>query len=216
MLPTPYERFAAWAAILAGLTGFLYSVAFVVISRSSPELGGLLSALFLLVSGLLSSLALVGVYGRVRQAEPGFALWAVVLALAGALGAAIHGGYDLGNALNPPEANLASLANLPSQVDPRGLLTFGLAGLALLTFAWLMGQAGGFSRGLSRLGYLLGLLLVIIYLARLIVLQPTSPVLLIPALLAGFIVNPLWYVWLGLALRRGAPAPLTRSSPARA
>jgi hypothetical protein len=30
-----------------------------------------------------------------------------------------------------------------------------------------------------------------------------SPVLLVAALLVGFVVNPLWYVWLALELRRG-------------
>jgi hypothetical protein len=215
MHTTASERFAGVAALLAGIAGLLYSVSFVFIARSAPELGGMLSALFLLLSGLLTSAALVGVYGRVRQAEPGLALWAVVLALAGALGAAIHGGYDLSNTLNPPEANLAGLANLPNQVDPRGLLTFGVAGLAMLVLAWLMGQSGQFPRGLSRLGYVLGALLVVIYLARLIVLDATNPVLLIPALLAGFIVSPVWYVWLGRVLRRSA-APAAQTARAHA
>jgi hypothetical protein len=87
------------------------------------------------------------------------------LGLAGALGAAVHGGYDLANAINPPLADAASAANLPSQIDPRGLLTFGVAGLALFFFAWLMGQAG-FSRGLSLLGSVLAALRVVTYLAR--------------------------------------------------
>jgi hypothetical protein len=41
-----------------------------------------------------------------------------------------------------------------------------------------------------------------IYLGRLIVLDPKSPVLLVAALLAGFIVDPAFYVWLGIELRR--------------
>jgi hypothetical protein len=36
----------------------------------------------------------------------------------------------------------------------------------------------------------------------LILLQATSPAIVIPALLEGFIVNPLWYAWLGLTLLR--------------
>jgi hypothetical protein len=42
-----------------------------------------------------------------------------------------------------------------------------------------------------------------LYLGRLIVLDPTSPVILVPALLNGFLVNPALYIWLGLALLRG-------------
>jgi hypothetical protein len=47
-------------------------------------------------------------------------------------------------------------------------------------------------------------LLNIIYLGRLIILDATSLVIVIPALLTGFIVNPLWYLWLGMQLRRQA------------
>ena len=203
MKTTAFERFAGTCAILAGVSGFIYSVSFIVIARSAPATGGLLSALFLALGGLLSVGALVGLYQRLHAAEPGFALLALGLGLAGALGAAVHGGYDLANAINPPLENAAAAANLPSQIDPRGMLAFGVAGLAILLFAWLMGQ-GGFSRSQSLLGYVLAVLLVWIYLARLIVQTPTNPVLLVPVLLVGFILNPAWYIWLGLSLRQEA------------
>ncbi|MBI2845597.1 MAG: hypothetical protein HYX86_03515 [Chloroflexi bacterium] len=44
--------------------------------------------------------------------------------------------------------------------------------------------------------------LIIIYLGRLIVVTATNPIILIPALLAGFVLNPLWYIWLGLVFWR--------------
>ena len=195
-----FERFAGLCAILAGVVGFLYSVAFIVISRPAPELGGLLSALFLLLGGLLSTAALAAVYARLREADAAFALWALLLGLVGAVGAAIHGGYDLSNALHPPATpNL----DLPNAIDPRGLLTFGVAGIAMFVVAWLMGRGGGFPKGLGYLGYALAVLLVVIYLGRLIVLQAASPLIVAPALLTGFIVNPAWYIWLGLVLWRG-------------
>lgn len=200
---TSFERFAGSCAILAGVAGFLYSLAFIVIARNAPAVGGLLSALFLLLGGLLSTAALVAVYHRLRETDAAFAFWALLLSLAGALGSAIHGGYDLANAINPPEANLPGLASLPSQIDPRGLLTFGVAGIGLFAIAWLIGRGRGLPRGLGYLGYLLAVLLVVIYLGRLIVLQATSPVIVVPALLAGFVINPIWYVWVGLVLWRG-------------
>src|SRR5260221_12890525 len=136
MKTTAFERFAGACAVLAGISGFLYSISFIVIARSAPDTGGLLSALFLALGGLLSAGALVGLYQRLHAAEPGFALLALGLGLAGALGAAVHGGYDLANAINPPLENAAAAANLPSQIDPRGMLAFGVAGLAILFFAW--------------------------------------------------------------------------------
>jgi hypothetical protein len=205
MKVSAFERFAGLCAILAALSGLLYSVSFIIIARSAPALGGLLSALFLMAGGLLSVPALLGLYFRLRAADAGFALLALGLGLAGGLGAAIHGGYDLANAINAPVSNAAD-AGLANPVDPRGLLTFGVAGVSVLILAWLIGQGGGFSRSLGLLGYALGALLIIIYLARLIVLQPTNPILLIPALLVGFILNPVWYFWVGLGLLRGAQA----------
>lgn len=201
-----FAKFAGLCTILAGIINFLYAVAFVIVARSAPAVGGLLSALFLLLSGLLITTTVTALYYRLRETDAAFALWALLLGLVGTLGAAIHGGYDLGNALNPPavDAELtAALASLPSQIDPRGLTTFGVMGLALLIMAWLMGRSEAFPRGLHYLGYLLAALFIILYLARLIILNPANPVLLAPVLVAGFVVNPAWYIWLGLTLRRG-------------
>ncbi len=55
--PAPFGRFAGLCAIAAGVCAFLYAVSFVVISRSAPALGVLLSALFLMLVGLLATIA---------------------------------------------------------------------------------------------------------------------------------------------------------------
>src|SRR5207247_1037109 len=81
-----------------------------------------------------------------------------------------------------------------------GLLTFGCAGLSLFGLSCRLTRSPHFPRALGYLGYVLAALLVIIYLARLIILSPSNPAVLLPAALAGFIVNPAWYVWLGLVL----------------
>jgi hypothetical protein len=65
-----------------------------------------------------------------------FALWAALLGIGAALGTAAHGGYDLANAVNPPSVSAdfhSGLSALPNQIDPRGLFTFGVAGLAVFT-----------------------------------------------------------------------------------
>jgi len=187
------QRAAGLAALAAAATGLLYSISFVLVSRASPSTGGLLSALFLLLGGLLTVLVLVGVYDRRREARPALALLVVVLGAAGGLGAAIHGGFDLANALHPP-GSLPS--GVPNAVDPRGMLTFGVAGLAVIGLGLLIGGGPG------RFAYFAGALLIVIYLARLIILTPTNLAVLLPAALAGFIVNPVFYVWLGLWLLR--------------
>jgi hypothetical protein len=196
---TIYESFAGLCAVLVGISSFLYAIAFIilVIGGRAPALGMLLSSLFLTSIGLFSTAVLVAIYNRLRETDATFALLALLLGIAGALGSAVHGGYDLANAINPPAP---VPTDLPSQIDPRGLLTFAASGIALFIIAWLIWKGRQFPIGLAYLGWVSATLLIILYLGRLIILNPTNPVVLVPALLNGFLVNPAWYIWLGLAL----------------
>jgi hypothetical protein len=192
------ERFAGLCAMLAGISGFLYSISFVFLKN------GLLLALFLMLGGLLATVALTALYSRVRAVETTLAHLAWVLGMAGALGAAIHGGYDLANVINPPAPNFAfAIASLPSSIDPRGLLTFGVAGLGFFAFAWLMGRSDSFSPTMSYLTYLLATLLIVLFVGRLVILDTRNPLIVVVGSLSGFIVNPLWYLWLGATLSQG-------------
>jgi hypothetical protein len=185
---------AAGAAALAGVAGFAYAVAFVLL-RS----GGL-AALMLTAGGLLSVIALVAVYRVVRDASPGLASVGLIFGTVGVLGAAIHGAYDLANVLHPPGVT----TELPNAVDPRGFLTFGVSGLGVLVLSALALRTPTMPRTWAWLGVVLGVLLLIVYLGRLVVLDATSPLILAPAGLTGFIVNPIWYLWLAQILRRAA------------
>ncbi len=198
-MPASFEKFGGICAILAGIAGFLYAVSFIVVSRYIPSLGQLLSALFLMLGSLFSTAAFVAVYQRLREMNESFALWALLLGMVGLMGAAVHGGYDLANAINTVSTNLT---DLPSQIDPRGLLTFGTTGVSLVIIAWLIKSRGRLPRGLGSLGYVYGILLIVLYLGRLIILKPSAPAIMIPAVISGFVVGPLWNVWLGLALFR--------------
>lgn len=205
-----YRRFAGSAAPAAAVTTFVYSVAFVAVTPVSPHAGRTLAALCLGLGALFSTAVLVGIYDAVRETDPARALWGLLLGIIGAAGALVHGGYDLAVALGP-----ASGAGVPagalSPVDPRGLLTFGASGVGLAVLAGLMaqgssgGRAGAFPGPLAGLGYLLAVLEIILYLGRLLIVTPSNPLIVVPALLAGFIVGPAWYLWLGVVFRR-APA----------
>ncbi len=196
MKSTSFERFGGWMAIFAAIAGFVYAVAFVVLKSQ------LLSALFLTLLGLFAISALLAIYYRVRDTDTPFAFLALLFGFVSAIGTAIHGGYDLANAFNPPASIAPGLLDLPSQVDPRGLLTFGFAGIGLFVFAWLITRSEQFPKTLGYLGYLSAILSIVLYLGRLIVLNPANPVILVPVLLNGFIVSPLFYLWLGTDLLR--------------
>lgn len=183
-----FKKDSYTSAYLAGISWLLYAYYFVV--AKDP----LLSSLFLMLGGLFATKVFIALYRMLKEEDGGFATVFLVLGVAGALGTMIHGGYDLANAINPP---IGLNLNLPSQIDPRGLMAFGVTGLAVLKSSWMMSKVSSFPKNLSSLGLLSGILLIIIYLGRLIVLDPTSPVLKYSILIEGFVVNPIWYLWLG-------------------
>jgi hypothetical protein len=192
-----FERDGGLAAIGVAVAGVLYAIAFVILDDE------LTSGLFLLLTGLLTIVALAAAYVRLRAVEPGFALLALLLGTIGGAGAAVHGGFDLAYEIESEDP----LPAVPNFVDPRGLLTFGFTGLAVLLVAWLARRGAVFPARLGLLGYTLGVLLVVLYLARLIVVDSDNPAVAVPAVLAGFAAGPAWWLWLGLELRRGAEAP---------
>jgi hypothetical protein len=198
-----YERFAGLCAILAGIGGPLYFIAFVVlvVLGVAPGLGLPLSSLLLMLGGIVSTVVIVALYDRLRETDATFALWALLLGVTGMMGSAIHAGYDLANVIHPPANPLPT--DIPSQIDPRGLTTFGIPGIAFFVLAWLMTRNGGFPRRLGQLGYAVAILYIVLYLGRLIILTPTNPVVAVAALLSGVVFSPAFFIWLGLLLRRG-------------
>lgn len=199
-----FEKWAGIDSILTGISAFLYALSFIVISQNDPILGGFLSALFLTLTGLLSVKVVVTLYQKLKGLDESWAFWTLIFALVGSFGTAIHGGYDLANAVNAPAQNIPSLANLPSQVDPRGLLTFGVASIGLGFFSWLITKSKDFPKNLGLLGALSATLMMVLYLGRLIVLSPTDPIIVWPALINGFVLGPLFYIWLGNVLLKKA------------
>lgn len=188
-----FERFGGLMALVAGIAGLIYLFSFLAFGDPAA----LVPAVALLIVGVCASAALVAVYQRVKAVEHGFALWGLLLGLGGAGGAAIHSAFDLSNNLHPPTTRF----DFASPIDPRGFLTFGVAGLAIIVLSALIVRGRVLSRGIGYLGLLSGILLIGLYLAYLIILNAANP--LLPALiLAAGIAQPIWYLWLGIALWR--------------
>jgi len=187
MRGTSFDRFAGWTAFLAGVAGVGYAVAFVVLKHAG------LSALFLTLAPLLSIGGLVAVFERVRANDGGgYALIALGLGVFGSLAASSHGAYDLANVLHPP----TSVPDLPSAVDPRGYGTFAMTGVSLVLFAMLARTTAGIPSWVGPLGLVLGVVLVVTWLSRLIVLDASSALVLGPALISG-LLSPIFFVLLG-------------------
>jgi hypothetical protein len=199
-----YERDAGSAAIVAGIAGIVYSVAFLggVVAGWAPQLGIVVASVALMLGAVLSVAVLLAVYHRLGGDDAAVGLFGLILVVVGAAAALAHGGYDLANAIHPPLTDVLGDAQLPNPVDPRGLLTFGASGLGLLVLALLARRAGTLPRGLATLGAVVGLLLMVVYLGRLIILTPTNPIVAAAAGLTGLVLSPAFYLWLGTELRR--------------
>jgi hypothetical protein len=193
-----FLRSAGYCAFIVAAAGFAYSILFVLQARGAAGLAPWVAAL-LLLGGLLTIPVLLALYETLRDLEPLVALLAIVLGVGGALGAALHGSYDLATSLHPVAG---ANAQLPNPIDPRGFMTFGVAGLSLLIFARLLHGAPRYQPWLAWIAALSAVLLIVIYLGRLVILTATNPLVIGPAALEGLIVNPLFYVLLGLNLRR--------------
>ena len=207
--PTPdpaaaYERLAGTAAIAAGIGGIVYSVAFLggVVAGKAPELGLTVASIALMLGGFLSVLVLVALYRRLLDSAAAVGLLGLMLVAVGATGAMVHGGYDLANTIHTPATDVLAEAGLPNPIDPRGLLTFGLSGLGLLVLAWQSRRSRTLPGNLAALGVAVGALLIVVYLGRLIILTPTNPLVAVPAAATGLVLSPLFYIWLGVELRR--------------
>ncbi len=210
-METPsFDRFAGSCAIAVGACGIAYAIAFVTILHSATRAAAALDNALLVFAGLLSTAVFTAVYFRLREADAGFALWALVLGLGGAFGSIAHGGQELAKIANPPSSD----PKLPNATDPRGLATFALTALAVFVVGALIIRSGLLPKGIGQLGIVAGILLLIVYFGRLIALDPNKPWLLAAAVAAGFVVNPAWFVWLGLTLRRGHAQPTAASAPA--
>ncbi|MGH9013413.1 MAG: hypothetical protein ACRDZ1_05695 [Acidimicrobiia bacterium] len=193
-----FERFAGWSAVLAALAGFVFTVAFAVVVEEEERWAEWVSWTALTLGGLVTLPVMAALYYLLRGVEPEFALVGFVSGLAGALGAAIHGAFELSVLANPPDPGG------PSAVDPRGFATFVLTGLAFVVFGWLGLRTGRLPAIAARLALAAAVLLVVVYVARLTVLDPKTNVIRAAALASGLAVIPAFYLLLARSLLRDA------------
>lgn len=214
MRTATFDRFGGRCSILLGIGGLVYAILFAFVVAGSPTWVTGLWLTFLLVGGLLTTVVTVALYQRLRDTDEGLALWSLLLGFSAAIGGIVHAAFQLLSLTNPISGVTTIGQRTPT--DPVGILRFGLAGVTLLIVAWLIFQGGQFPRMLGYLAYLGGALLVLIYVGRLFdFITPADKITLIPPFVYGFIVHPLFYVWLGRELLRTAapgPTPATAST----
>src|SRR5438105_3611049 len=73
-----FQRFGGMCAMLAGVSGFLYAVFYVIVAKVAPDLGNLnvaLYSLFLMLGGIFTTAALLALYNRLPETDASFELW---------------------------------------------------------------------------------------------------------------------------------------------
>jgi hypothetical protein len=212
MRTVSFERFAGLASILVVLGAVLYSIFFIWVVEGGGSNVRAVWYFLLMLGGIGTVPVLVALFHRLREVDPGFALVALLLGLGAALGAVLHGSYNLGVEVTPPDPYA-----LGQEDVARGALRYAVLGLFFLLSSWLIQRGGTLPIGLAYLGYLGGAILVFIYIGRLFdFIEPGDYLSLVPPIIYGFVVHPLWYLWLGLTLWRGAAGPrpvATAASP---
>ncbi len=200
---TLFETVAGIAAIVTGISVFCYAISLVILAVSlHVGIGALrLAASFLIIGSLAATLVWVAIYARLRETDAAFALWALIAGIVGHFGSVAYGGYDL--AASVTNGQQPTIGRIISQASPQGLFTFGVVGLSLFVIAWMIERGGMFPRPLGYAGYLFALLSIYIYPARVIIQHLNNPALAGPIILTGFIVGPIFYIWLGVTLLNG-------------
>ena len=200
-----YARFGGLSAMIVGALSILYAIFFLVITPRAESVGALGSWIILAVSGIFSSAAFVALYLRLRPASEGFALWGLVLGLFSSFATLTHGAWQalvlttLNSADSSQRAAIELMRMVPSPVDPAGVATFGVIGLASLVTGMIILVSGRLPRPLGTLAVANAVLLVTLYFAT---AAGAQALILLSGGLTSVIVGPIFWLWLGRELRR--------------
>jgi hypothetical protein len=193
-----FQRFAGVSSILVGLGGLVYGVLFGAIVYGAGRGVVLTWLTFGLAGAALATPVAVALYLRLRDTDRAFALLALLFGFVAALG-------QLENSSLALAISVGDMVGESS--DPAGHFRFGLLGLSLFIVGYLILRGGALPRGLGFLGVAGGILLLLTYVGRVTgVIDPDTKITVLPPVLYGVVVHPIFYVWLGLTLRRQAEA----------
>ena len=209
-------RAGAWCAGAVAVLSVVYAIAYLGITPSEQRSGDIdeffasyagdpwgmrLASVSLLLSGLAGAIGMGGLYARLKGTGAPWLHLGLIVAGVACLASAAHGLGDIlaieewsdrwTTGIDAEQAAIRVAFDSPSPVDPRGLATFGLAGLVALLFAVVVRRE---HRRLGTIGLVLGVDLVVLFLAT---LAGIDPLILLTGGAAALVLNPLW--WGGVA-----------------
>ena len=186
-----FARRAAMAAYLVAALSISYAVVYLGFASRNPDdrSANALAYALIAAGALAASVATVGMSERAGASN---ARWLAAFGVGYALLSAAHGVYDAIQA-----GSGAALAI--STTDPRGLATFGLAGVWMLVLG--LGARGTKSlpSTLAAIAVVGGVDLILLFFAT---VAQSTPVILVTGGLASVILGPAFWIWSGRILSR--------------
>lgn len=190
-----FVRFGGLAGILLAFTSWAAVAEYYTVARSGNDVVGL--AGFQLLYALIGFWALIGIVAvreHVRAAGELWSFFATLIGVVAAIGTIAAGLYEVASL----RAN-AALAPI-NPANPLGIMTFGLTGLWFLVTAILMWRTD-FPKLLTLLGFVAVADLFVGFVAS---VAAVAPVATLAAVIAGGVGGPIFWLWLGVLLRRSA------------
>ena len=188
----PFSRRAGFQAYLIAAFSLVYAAVYLGFVRNHPENVQAAALTWALIAGggLSATIATTSTAARVG----GHARWwLTALGVGYGLLSATHGtlaGVAAEQGVAPPEL---------SPTDPRGLATFGLAGLWALTLGLeTIAGNGTLPRSLGWLAIVAGLDLIVLFIAT---VGAVEGLILVSGGLASVILVPAFWIWTGRLLR---------------
>jgi len=190
-----FVRFGGLAGILLALTSWAAVVAYYTVAKGGQDRVGLqvFELLYALIA-VWSVFGVVAVHVHARSAGEAWSFFATLVGVAASVGTITEGLYQVASI----RANAAVAS--PSPVNPLDLMTFGLTGLWFLIANLVLWRTAT-SRRLVLLGFVVAFDLFAGFLAA---LSDSAGSVALAAVVAGAVVGPLYWLWLGIDLRRTA------------
>jgi hypothetical protein len=188
-----FARRAAICAYLVAALSIAYAVVYLGVASRNPDdrAANALAYALIAAGALAASVATVAMSDRAGGAN---ARWLAPFGVGYALLSAAHGVYAA------ILAGSGFTAGDLSATDPRGLATFGLAGVWMLALGLGARGAAILPRNLALLAIVGGVDLILLFFAT---VAGSTPLILLTGGLASVVLGPAFWIWSGRILSRG-------------
>lgn len=193
-----FVRFGGLAGILLAITSWAAVVSYYTVAKAGADAVGL--QVFQLLYGLIAFWALFGivaVYWVVRAHGEAWSFFATLVGVGASLGTITSSFYGAA-VIREVAAKPDLVTPTASPTDPLSVMTFALTGLWFLIANLLLWKAA-YPRLLVFLGFVAVADLFVGFFAA---LSGNAAVLTYAGIIAGAVGGPLYWLWLGLLLRR--------------